>query len=980
MGFGKRLLSLLLALVFVCAAVPEVDVGAAKYYINGQTVSNDDFPSSPDECWVYAQNVYKKIWNATFSVYFSDADNSLRELPQEELTLTREHLEAYVTNAELGSVLRICNEKYLYSHDGWGHSQIIVQKDANGFTVFEGGLSASPYRREHYYTWDEYINTNWLGGNYKYIKYIKWPGATPYQNNSLVKKTYSTHCEIQAIGNTSLMSLPCSSGTDAASEKIRSVKEGEKLTATALILNNQGNHWYCVTTGDGGKAYIPSAQAKYIKDITSGFGIDGVSAPETLTAGSSYSIKGIVRSDVVDLIRVAAYVYSGTEIVGDPVTGGSMASSGKQRSLENSAVDNNCVFGALKPGTYTYAVYAHAMNYYALDEKTATSKEVICCVYKKTFTVVEKVATECSHSYSETLTTAPTCVTPGLKTFRCTKCQNTYTKTVPTVEHNYGGWVVSIRPSCVEAGEEKSVCVGCGDEKLRPVPAKGHDYSSQMIPATCVEGAKIKYTCKTCQHSYTAYGGDPNAEWQASIPSGVDPALLETKTQYRYRTYMYSTGINPNPAGWEVYGQEEGTGDYGDWSDWSDTKTEQSESVQVETRTVYGYYYFQCPACGAHMHGWGITCPTWAGGCGRATVPQSSWVAIWSPISWDDAGLEDFYGTGKYSTTIGNQRVFKWNDGGTKTQWRFRERNAETIYYYRTWSEWSEWSDTKHIASAEVEVQTRVLYRLKNAALGGHQWDSGKITVAPACETTGAKTFTCTVCKTTRSEAIPATGHSVGNDGSCSLCGKQIVELGTMKIRVENATVSAGSAVTVAVLVEQNEGFTYLKLGLEYDDTLELVSVSNGTLIDSLTQGKYYVWSASDNQTADGVLAYLTFRVKEGAEDGDYTVGVHCLECSNEDEMDVSVIEAPGCITVKSYQYGDANGDREIDGKDATRLRRYLANYDEIDGTCDVEITEGADVNGDGEINGKDLTRLLRYLANFDDETGESTIPLGPSK
>ena len=42
-----------------------------------------------------------------------------------------------------------------------------------------------------------------------------------------------------------------------------------------------------------------------------------------------------------------------------------------------------------------------------------------------------------------------------------------------------------------------------------------------------------------------------------------------------------------------------------------------------------------------------------------------------------------------------------------------------------------------------------------------------------------------------------------------------------------------------------------------------------------------------------------------------------------------------------------------------------------------IEIGDGADCNGDGEINGKDATRLLRYLANFDPETGSSSVELG---
>ena len=42
----------------------------------------------------------------------------------------------------------------------------------------------------------------------------------------------------------------------------------------------------------------------------------------------------------------------------------------------------------------------------------------------------------------------------------------------------------------------------------------------------------------------------------------------------------------------------------------------------------------------------------------------------------------------------------------------------------------------------------------------GHSWDEGKITTAPTCEEAGVKTYTCTVCSATKTEAIDATGHT----------------------------------------------------------------------------------------------------------------------------------------------------------------------------------------------------------------------------
>ena len=42
----------------------------------------------------------------------------------------------------------------------------------------------------------------------------------------------------------------------------------------------------------------------------------------------------------------------------------------------------------------------------------------------------------------------------------------------------------------------------------------------------------------------------------------------------------------------------------------------------------------------------------------------------------------------------------------------------------------------------------------------GHSWNEGEITTAPTCENAGVKTYTCTVCNATKTEAINATGHT----------------------------------------------------------------------------------------------------------------------------------------------------------------------------------------------------------------------------
>ena len=58
----------------------------------------------------------------------------------------------------------------------------------------------------------------------------------------------------------------------------------------------------------------------------------------------------------------------------------------------------------------------------------------------------------------------------------------------------------------------------------------------------------------------------------------------------------------------------------------------------------------------------------------------------------------------------------------------------------------------------------------------GHSWNEGVITTAPTCKDKGVKTFTCTVCHTTKTEEVSATGHTVVIDPAvkptCTTPGK----------------------------------------------------------------------------------------------------------------------------------------------------------------------------------------------------------------
>lgn len=64
---------------------------------------------------------------------------------------------------------------------------------------------------------------------------------------------------------------------------------------------------------------------------------------------------------------------------------------------------------------------------------------------------------------------------------------------------------------------------------------------------------------------------------------------------------------------------------------------------------------------------------------------------------------------------------------------------------------WSKDNDSHwHVCSGCNEISDKA----------AHQWDAGTQTTAPTHTTDGIKTFTCSVCRQTKTEVIPATGHS----------------------------------------------------------------------------------------------------------------------------------------------------------------------------------------------------------------------------
>ncbi len=200
---------------------------------------------------------------------------------------------------------------------------------------------------------------------------------------------------------------------------------------------------------------------------------------------------------------------------------------------------------------------------------------------------------------------------------------------------------------------------------------------------------------------------------------------------------------------------------------------------------------------------------------------------------------------------------------------------------------------------------------------------------------------------------------------------------------VGDAYEAVGETFTVPVSISNNPGIVSLKLAVNYDaDSLQLVDVAAGdfgtaegeeptSLSFGPVENNPFIinWMdalATENNTNDGVLAYLTFEVLEGAAAAsEISISYNPNDVFDADLNNVEFLCTVGTFTLKTFTYGDVNEDDKINIRDLGLIQQYLNNWD-------VTINlDAADVLADGKINIRDLGLLQQYLNNWDVTLGK---------
>ena len=408
------------------------------------------------------------------------------------------------------------------------------------------------------------------------------------------------------------------------------------------------------------------------------------------------------------------------------------------------------------------------------------------------------VISSCPHDYGEgEVTTDPTCTAEGVRTYTCSICGGTKTEVIPATGHSYGEGLLTKAATCTEDGVMTFTCSNCSHSYTEAIPATGHSYDSGVC-STCghaqtyylfgfINGAN--YACEEdrenlgeykfengklvatfASDSYIAVKTGDNLDWY------MFPSYTNEKSGTLYKTSYGAMEKMLVPGGVELTFTLEITGN--DSLTLSYEITACDHNYQAETTdptcTADGSTTYTCSVCG---HSYTETIPATghsyvAGKC-TACGDQLDYYLIGYINGADYEGDEYKFVDGKLTLTFTDATYVAIKAG---SYWYMANAFVEgatsaTLYpATETVNEKLMIPVGREITFTLTASEGDSLILSYVAGECEHDWGEGETTKNATCTENGEKTYTCSICGETKTETIPAAGHSYVA-GKCTTCG-----------------------------------------------------------------------------------------------------------------------------------------------------------------------------------------------------------------
>ena len=363
------------------------------------------------------------------------------------------------------------------------------------------------------------------------------------------------------------------------------------------------------------------------------------------------------------------------------------------------------------------------------------------------------------------ITKAATCKESGTKTYTCTSCNTTKTEEIPATRNHQNTELRNVKEAtCAQEGYTgDTYCKDCGTKLSsgKTIAKTDHTWDAGKIAkaATCKEPGTKTYTCTSCNTTKTeeipATGNHQNTELR-----NVKEA---TCAQEGYTGDIYCKDCGTKLSSGKTIAKTEHTWDAGKvtkaatctesgtktytCTSCNTTKTEEIPATgnhqNTELRNVKEATCAQegytgdtyCKDCGEKLSSGETIAKTdhiWDSG--RITKPATdteSGIKTYTCINCNTTRTEEIPATGEHLNT---------ELRGAKSATCLEEGYTGDTYCKDC--------GTK-LSSGTVIPKT------------GHIWDEGVVTKATTCAEKGIRTYTCSICESTKIEEIPSTGHGI---------------------------------------------------------------------------------------------------------------------------------------------------------------------------------------------------------------------------
>lgn len=330
-------------------------------------------------------------------------------------------------------------------------------------------------------------------------------------------------------------------------------------------------------------------------------------------------------------------------------------------------------------------------------------------------------------------------------------------KTIPKLsEHTWGEWTITNQPTCKTYGVKQRRCKVCNELDIETIAKTDHKWILESTtPATCGIGEIQHYKCSVCGKTKDVTLDNPLSHAWDSGKVTKEPTCTETGIKTFTCTNCGTTREETINATGHLH---------------KETKNQKAATCTEDGYTGDVY----CSDCGTKLESGTVINKlghTWDNG------------VITKEATETEEGVKTYTckTCGETKTESIPMAYHHWDQGTVTKEPTCTEKGEKTHHCTdegcdKTWIETIPATGHQHTEIRDKKEATceengysgdtyckdcgQLISKGSEIKAKGHTWNNGKVTEEATCKKEGIKTYTCSICGDTKTEAIPKKEHS----------------------------------------------------------------------------------------------------------------------------------------------------------------------------------------------------------------------------